>query len=146
MTSSERPADRREVGSDEVLELFCAECGVVQPGRLYRHVFRGGWVGIVHCGDCGGITWTKDQWMILEDHGMISMFHVELSRDHGMSELLRQLDLLSYLSQRTGASVADLAAELGVSEPTVKRDVAMCRHYGADIISDRHVGLSLIHI
>jgi predicted DNA-binding transcriptional regulator YafY len=60
-------------------------------------------------------------------------------------ELLRQMDLLSYLAQRTGAGAEELAQALGVSVPTIKRDVAACRQLGALIISDRHYGYRLMN-
>lgn len=60
-------------------------------------------------------------------------------------ELLRQLDLLSYLSQRTGAGAEELALVLRVSVPTIKRDVSACRQLGALIISDRQYGYRLMN-
>jgi predicted DNA-binding transcriptional regulator YafY len=60
-------------------------------------------------------------------------------------ELLRQMDLLSYLAQRTGAGAEELAQALGVSVPTIKRDVSACRHLGALIISDRQYGYRLMN-
>ncbi len=61
------------------------------------------------------------------------------------SELERQLLLLKYLAEVEGAGAADLGEYLGVSEPTVKRDVAFCRHLGADIVADRALGYRLMN-
>jgi predicted DNA-binding transcriptional regulator YafY len=57
----------------------------------------------------------------------------------------RQLNILSYLSQRTGAFAEDLAEKFGVGVATIKRDIADCRHYGALIISDRNNGYRLMN-
>lgn len=62
-----------------------------------------------------------------------------------MNELLRQLDLMSYLAQRTGAGADELSQALQVSVPTIKRDVAAARHLGADIVSDRAAGYRLMN-
>lgn len=62
-----------------------------------------------------------------------------------MTELERQLALLKHLAEVDAASVPDLAEYLSVSEPTIKRDVAFCRHLGADIISDRMHGYRLMN-
>jgi predicted DNA-binding transcriptional regulator YafY len=59
--------------------------------------------------------------------------------------LLRQLYILSDLSQHTGAFAEDLAEKFGVSVPTIKRDIAELRHLGADIISDRNNGYRLMN-
>jgi predicted DNA-binding transcriptional regulator YafY len=59
--------------------------------------------------------------------------------------LLRQLDILSYLAQRTGAFAEELADWTGTSIPTVKRDIAELRHLGALIISDRNNGYRLMN-
>jgi predicted DNA-binding transcriptional regulator YafY len=59
--------------------------------------------------------------------------------------LLRQLDILSYLAQRTGAFAEDLAEVTGASVPTIKRDIAELRHLGALIISDRNNGYRLMN-
>jgi biotin operon repressor len=59
--------------------------------------------------------------------------------------LLRQLEIVSYLAQRTGAFAEELADWTGASVPTIKRDIAELRHLGADIISDRNNGYRLMN-
>jgi predicted DNA-binding transcriptional regulator YafY len=59
--------------------------------------------------------------------------------------LLRQLYILSDLSQRTGAFAEDLAEKFGVSVPTIKRDIVELRRLGALIISDRNNGYRLMN-
>lgn len=55
------------------------------------------------------------------------------------------MDILSYLSQRSFATVAELAEHFQVSHPTIKRDISWVRHYGADIVSDRQHGYRLMN-
>jgi predicted DNA-binding transcriptional regulator YafY len=61
------------------------------------------------------------------------------------SALLRQLNILSYLSQQWGAYAHTLAEKFGVGIATIKRDIADCRHYGAEIIADRDGGYRLMN-
>jgi biotin operon repressor len=59
--------------------------------------------------------------------------------------LLRQLEILSHLSQRTGDYAETLAMTFGVSVPTIKRDIAELRNLGAIIITDRNSGYRLMN-
>lgn len=61
------------------------------------------------------------------------------------SALLRQLMILSHLSIQWGAYADELAEKFGVGIATIKRDIADCRHYGAEIIADRNGGYRLMN-
>lgn len=53
-----------------------------------------------------------------------------------MNDLLRQLLITRHLGQ-TPSSAENLANVFGISRATLKRDIAMARHLGAKIVSQR---------
>lgn len=59
--------------------------------------------------------------------------------------LLRQLSIIAYLSRQWGGYAHQLAKRFQVSEITIKRDIAACRHLGAEIVADSQGGYRLMN-